>query len=85
MITLNSIILQHDGQFFRFRRQPDQSLTCHICQWHGGVLPKSNQEETGYRAFVEQKYAPYGRIWSDCPLESEKEAMKWVAEQLLKE
>ena len=81
MIKLNSLIYQFDGQFFRFKRQDDQSLACHICQWHGGVL----SEGDGYKAFVEQKYPPYGRIWCDTPISSEKEGMKWVAQELLKE
>ena len=85
MITFNSMIYQHDGQYFRFTRQTDKSLTCHICQWHGGVEAETAALTSTYRAFVEQKYPPYGRIWADEPLASEKLAMKWVAEQLLKD
>ncbi len=84
MITFSSLIYQHDGQFFRFTRQADQRLTCHICQWHGGVEPPV-AEQDGYRAFVEQKYPPYGRIWSEELLTSEDDAMRWVAIELLKE
>lgn len=84
MITFNSLIYQVDGEFFRFQRQDDQVLACHSCQWHGGVLPDEANPKM-FKAFVEQKYPPYGRIWCDEPLPSENAGMKWVALELLKE
>jgi len=84
MIQLNSLIYQVDGQYFRFQRKDDQSLVCHICQWHGGVL-SDEADSSLFKAFVEQKYPPYGRIWCESALLSEKQGMNWVAKNLLHE
>lgn len=80
-MKFNTVIVTRNGRFYRFNRQENGQLECQVCYWKGIVIPPDG-DANHFRAYVEQKYAPYQQLWAEGVLKSESEALNWVAEGL---
>ncbi len=82
-MLFTTVIFHHQGHYFRFQREGRQ-LTSQVCYWQGTVnLPTA--ESPHYQAYVEQKYAPYHKIWAENVFNTEAEALSWVANHLVED
>ena len=80
MMQLNTIIHNHAGNLFRFKLV-DSQYTCDICYWRGQVKQTADGE---WSAEILQKYDPFEHHVADSSFPSQKQAMEWVATQLVK-
>ena len=79
MINLETVIINHKGSFFRFKKMGAQYV-CEVCYWKGVLHP----EEDGWSAEIQQKFPPFDHDQTDSNLPSAEEAMNWIADQLVK-
>ena len=79
-MLFSTVIIHHHGRYFRFQRD-DTELSSQVCYWKGAVVLPT-EAHPHYRAYVEQKYAPYRQLWAESVFEQEADALTWVAAQL---
>lgn len=78
MKSFDTVIFNHKGHFFRFKKASD-SYICDICYWKGEI----QKSGSGWSAEVQQKFDPFEQDSID-QLNSQEEAMRWIAAKLVK-
>ncbi len=79
MIQLDTVIFNHNGRFFRFKKKDSQYI-CDVCYWKGII----HQEEQGWSAEILQKYDPFEHHKTTEMLTSVEDGMRWITERLIK-
>ncbi len=79
MIQLDTVIFNHDGRFFKFKKG-DEQFICDVCYWKGII----HKQEDGWSAEILQKYAPFDHDQTTETLASAEDGMRWITERLIK-